>query len=80
MKKIVCGFVFGLMLTVTGVQAWADNPIPIPPSNPKLSVILASPLADNPIPIPPANPKLAGMLSSPLADNPIPLPPNPKFA
>jgi hypothetical protein len=24
MKKIVCGFVFGLMLMVAGAQAWAD--------------------------------------------------------
>jgi hypothetical protein len=25
MKKIVCGFMFGLMLMVAGAQAWAGN-------------------------------------------------------
>ncbi len=25
MKKIVCGFVFGLMLMVAGAQAWAEG-------------------------------------------------------
>ncbi len=36
MKKIVCGFVFGLMLMVSGAQAWADGTLPDPvPPNPR---------------------------------------------
>ncbi len=56
MKKIVCGFVVGLMLMLSGAQAWADYPGPIPPPNPK-AVDGAQPLADYPGPIPPPNPK-----------------------
>lgn len=52
MKKIVCGFVFGLMLMVTGAQAWAQSPGPMPSPNPKQS----------PGPIPPPNPKVRATL------------------
>ena len=38
MKKIVCSFVFGLMLMVAGAQAWADG-ISFPPPNPKLDIV-----------------------------------------
>lgn len=51
MKKVVCGFVFGLLLMATGAQARADVGYPIPPPNPKL--------ADVGYPAPPPNPKLA---------------------
>ena len=40
MKKIVCGFVFGLMLMVAGAQSWADGgslPPTVPP-NPRLKL------------------------------------------
>jgi hypothetical protein len=61
MKKIVCGFVFGLMLVVTGVQAWADG-IPLPPPNPKLTFSGRLILSDG-IPIPPPNPKFGFTVS-----------------
>ncbi len=58
MKKIVCSFVFGLMLMVAGAQAWADScpPVPVPP-NPKLTSRPV--LSDGYPPVPnPPNPKL----------------------
>jgi hypothetical protein len=59
MKKIVCGFVFGLMLMVSGAQAWADG-TPVPPNpNPKLASIAAIPVLADGTPLPPnPNPRL----------------------
>jgi hypothetical protein len=54
MKKIVCGFVFGLMLMVAGAQAWADG-LPISSMNPKFSVSSQAIFADG-LPIPPTSP------------------------
>jgi hypothetical protein len=62
MKKIVCGFVFGLMLMVSGAQVWADYPGPIPPPNPKETSGGRVP-SDYPGPIPPPNPKLLTTLN-----------------
>ncbi len=59
MKKVLCGFTFGLVLMVAGAQAWADGNGPFPPPNPKLLVISHVPvLADSNGPHPkPPNPK-----------------------
>jgi hypothetical protein len=54
MKKVLCGFVFGLMLMVSGAQAWADGPIQLPAPNPRL----VQSWSDGPIQCPPPpNPK-----------------------
>lgn len=59
MKKVICGFMFAMMLMISGAQAWADGtgPYPIPP-NPKLISPVPFVLADGtgPYPVPP-NPK-----------------------
>ena len=60
MKKIVCSFVFGLMLMVAGAQAWAEYPGPIPPPNPKAAVTST----EYPGPIPPPNPKVTRTLQA----------------
>ena len=36
MKKVLCGFAFGLVLMVAGAQAWGEG-FPLPPPNPKLT-------------------------------------------
>ena len=57
MKKVLCGFAFGLVLMVAGAQAWADG-TPFPPAGPKTTVTGKLILADGtPFP-PPSNPKL----------------------
>jgi len=71
MKKVLCSFVFGLMLMVSGAQAWADYPIPNPPPNPRLVDSFAIPTlsavqawGEYPIPNPPPDPKVAEILQS----------------
>ncbi|HLH09090.1 MAG TPA: hypothetical protein VKW78_17770 [Terriglobales bacterium] len=77
MKKVLGGFVFAVMLIVTGAQAWADG-TPFPPPNPKLSAPRKLVLADG-TPFPPPNPKLSAPGKLVLADGtPFP-PPNPKL-
>ena len=60
MKKVLCGFAFGLMLMVAGAQAWADVGYPLPSPNPKLAhtgLQADVRLADTGYPIPTPNPK-----------------------
>jgi hypothetical protein len=62
MKKVLCGFAFGLVLMVAGAQAWADG-ISFPPPNPKLTLRGRLVFSDG-IPIPPPNPRFGLTVSA----------------